>query len=101
MVARKVQTTNDMDDAQAVVRSLDQLADSSKAIADSIESLEALGLTTNPEQSALTDIANTVPTISASYVQSEIDSLAADIKIVSDKVDTILSALRSANILGE
>ncbi len=100
-MADKTQTTNDTEDAQALVRSLDQLADTAKVITESVETINAQGLTTNPEQAAVSSIANAVPVISATYVQSEIDALAADIKTVSDKVDSILSALRSANILGE
>lgn len=92
----KVQTARDIEDSQAIVRSLDQLADVAKAIAEDVEKL-----TLNPEQEAISDVANIATTISPTYEQSEVDALAADIKTVSDKVDLILSALRSANILGE
>lgn len=57
----------------------------SKKYADDL----VIGLTANPEQAAITSLAQT---ISATYVQSEVQA-------ISSKVDAILVALRSANII--
>lgn len=57
----------------------------SKKYADDL----VIGLTANPVQAAITSLAQT---ISATYVQTEVQA-------ISSKVDTILSALRSANII--
>lgn len=101
MAVNKVQTTNDISDEQALIRSLDQLADEAKSVAEGVERIDAQNLTTNPVQPAVTDISNTLTTISGTYVQAEIDSLSASIKTVSDKLDLVLATLRSSNILGE
>ena len=50
---------------------------------------------------SITDINNTAATISGTYVQAEVQQIATDTETVSDKVDTMLTALRSAGILGE
>lgn len=48
---------------------------------------------------ALTDINNTAATVSAGYVQAEVQQIADDVQVVSAKVDLILGTLRSAGIL--
>lgn len=55
--------------------------------------------TNNPIQSAIADLAYTAPTVSAGYVQSEVQGIADDLETTSDKLDTLLAALRTANIL--
>jgi hypothetical protein len=57
----------------------------SKKYADDL----VIGLTSNPEQVAITSLAQT---ISATYVQGEVQA-------ISSKVDAILVALRNANII--
>lgn len=55
--------------------------------------------TNNPKQSAISDIAMTAITRASAYDQAEAQSVADELKVVADKVDTILSALRSSSII--
>lgn len=48
---------------------------------------------------AIADITNTAATVSASYVQAELQLVADDTEVVSDKLDTLLATLRSAGVL--
>ena len=56
--------------------------------------------TDNPEQAAIADLGQTTTTVSATYVQTEVQAIADDLKSAADKVDVVLAALRSANIIG-
>ena len=61
---------------------------------------ESAETTANPEQTAITALAQTLVARGAGYVQSEAESAATNIKAVSDKTDAIIAALKAANITG-
>ena len=98
-MASKTQTVRSAEDAQAVVRNLEQISDTLQASTERVESLEDAGATQNAKQDAVPDISYSEPTISPAYVQAEIEQLTADIKTVADKVDALIASLQSANIL--
>ncbi len=55
--------------------------------------------TKNEEQAAIVDLSYTAVTRGALYVQAEAQQVADDVQTHADKLDTILAALRSADII--
>ncbi len=49
--------------------------------------------------SDIADITNTAVTVSATYAQSELQQVADDVEVVSDKLDELLATLRLAGVL--
>jgi len=82
------------------VSALDNIEEQYTALVDLRTKLESLyhALLANP---AIADIANTAATVGASYVQAEVQQIADDTEIASDKIDTLLATLRTAGIIGE
>lgn len=95
----KTQTARSAEDAQALVRNLEQLSNELKVSTERVESLETSAATKNDKQATIAKIGYATNTISAAYVQAEIEQLTTDIKTVADKVDAIIASLQSANIL--
>ncbi len=95
----RTQTARSVDDDQAIVRSLEQLSIDSSDILAQVESLESIGATGNPQQGIISDLTYATTVNSATYVQGEIDKLSTDIKLLADKIDSMLSSLRAANII--
>lgn len=48
---------------------------------------------------AIADTSYTAPTVSGTYVQAEVQGIADSLETVSDKLDTLLGALRSVEII--
>jgi len=99
-MADRTQTARSVDDQQAVVRSLDQLSEDTGNIAERVDSIELMPPTTdNPQQAAIAPVGQVQTVVSPTYIQTEVDQLSIDIKALADKVDSILTTLKSANII--
>lgn len=57
--------------------------------------------TNNVEQAALADLVAYSQTMSASYDQAEAQAMSNAVTDLTDKVNTMLAALRAADIIGE
>lgn len=51
------------------------------------------------QETPINELDYTLPTISVTYSQPEIEALATDIKTIADKVDVVLNVLKEAKVL--
>lgn len=53
----------------------------------------------NEAQDSIASLDQALTTVSASYSQSEVQAIANNVKVLSDKVDAILVLLRDSNLI--
>lgn len=86
-------TTITLNTLNEAISEVEQTIDSLTAI------IEDLSEVTYKSETAIIDLSYTAPTISATYSQAEVQGIADDVATVADKVDELLAALRTVEII--